>query len=59
LKRSAAEVALELQALELRADMVADGRFALRSDADAQAILDRIQEGEGLDDLIQDPPDRR
>lgn len=40
--------------MELRADLIADGRFALRSDVEAQAVLDRIQEGDGLDDLIQD-----
>jgi hypothetical protein len=54
LKRTLAEVALEQQAMELRADMIADGRFALRDDIHAQSVLDRIQEGDGLDDLIQD-----
>ena len=31
-----------------------DGRFALRANPDAQAALDHIQEGTGLDDLVQD-----
>jgi hypothetical protein len=54
LKRSAAELALAREALALRSDMIASGRFALRKDANAQAVLGRIQEGDGLDDLIQD-----
>ncbi len=54
LKRSEAEVALEERAVELRADLVAAGRFALRGDANAQKVLDLVQEGEGLDDLVQD-----
>ncbi len=41
-------------ATDLRSQMVADARFALRHDAEAQASVDRIQEGEGLDDLVQD-----
>jgi hypothetical protein len=53
-RRSEAEVALKRAALALRSDMTAGGRFALRKDADAQAVLDRIQQGDGLDDLIQD-----
>jgi hypothetical protein len=53
-KRTLAEVALEQQAMELRSDMIAAGRFALRDDTHAQNVLDRIQEGDGLDDLIQD-----
>lgn len=54
LKRSEAEVALEERGVELRADLVAAGRFALRDNADAQKVLDLVQEGEGLDDLVQD-----
>lgn len=53
-KRSEAEVALEALASELRSDMVADARFALRKDRAAQRAIDEIQEGEGLDDLVQD-----
>jgi hypothetical protein len=53
-KRTKAEVALERDAIALRSQMVADGRYALRDDEDAQAALDAIQEGEGLDDLVQD-----
>jgi hypothetical protein len=54
LKRTETEVALERSGVELRADLVADARFALRHDRDAQAVIDQIQEGEGLDDLVQD-----
>lgn len=53
-KRGEAEIALEALAAELRSDMVADARFALRADRDAQRAIDEIQEGEGLDDLVQD-----
>jgi hypothetical protein len=53
-RRTKREVALEAEAIAARRDMVADGRYALRNDAEAQAALDRVQEGEGLDDLIQD-----
>jgi hypothetical protein len=56
-KRSEAEVALEAVATELRGEMIADGRFALRNDPGAQKILDDIQEGEGLEALIQDLKD--
>lgn len=57
LKRSEAEINLEAQGVELRAEMIADGRFALRKNRDAQAALDRVQEGTGLDDLVQDLKD--
>jgi hypothetical protein len=53
-RRSKQEIAQEADAIELRRDMIADGRYALRDDADAQATLDHVQEGEGLDDLVQD-----
>jgi hypothetical protein len=52
--RRADELALERRAIELRSDMVAGGRYGLREDRDAQAVLDHIQEGEGVDDLIGD-----
>lgn len=42
------------EAEQLRSDLVSGGRYALRSNADAQAVLDRIQEGDGLPDLVQD-----
>ncbi len=51
------ETAFEKEATELRSDMVADGRFALRGNPDAQSALDAIQEGDGLDDLVQDLKD--
>lgn len=38
----------------LRGDLVAACRWNLRADADAQASLSRIVEGEGLADLVQD-----
>ncbi|AKU96870.1 hypothetical protein AKJ09_03534 [Labilithrix luteola] len=53
-KRTASEIEVEQRGIALRSEMVADGRFALRDDEDAQASLNRIQEGEGLDDLVQD-----
>lgn len=53
-KRTKAERLLEQTSIELRRDMIADGRYALRDDADAQATLTHVQEGEGLDDLVQD-----
>ncbi len=53
-QRTKAEIALEKDAVALRSQMVADGRYALRDDDDAQGVLDAIQEGEGLDDLVQD-----
>ncbi|HEU4411484.1 MAG TPA: hypothetical protein VFS43_39935 [Polyangiaceae bacterium] len=56
-QRSQDEIALENEAVELRADMMAAGRFGLRKNNDAQAALDRVQEGNGLDDLVQDLKD--
>ncbi len=53
-KRTKTELQLEQASIELRRDMIADGRYALRDDADAQATLTHVQEGEGLDDLVQD-----
>jgi hypothetical protein len=55
--RTKEEIAFEKEATELRSDMVADGRFALRDNPDAQSALDAIQEGDGLDDLVQDLKD--
>ncbi|MEO7111809.1 MAG: hypothetical protein ABI183_15310 [Polyangiaceae bacterium] len=55
--RTKPEIALEKEGVSLRSDMVADGRYALRSDDNAQATLNYIQEGEGLDDLVQDLKD--
>ncbi|HEU4405629.1 MAG TPA: hypothetical protein VFS43_10095 [Polyangiaceae bacterium] len=54
LRRSEAERAVEAEAVELRAEMMVEARFVLRKDADAQGALDRVQEGNGLDDLVQD-----
>lgn len=56
-QRSQDEIALESEAVELRAEMMADGRFGLRKNNDAQAALDRVQEGTGLADLVQDLKD--
>ncbi|HEU4407328.1 MAG TPA: hypothetical protein VFS43_18820 [Polyangiaceae bacterium] len=53
-RRTEAELALEAQAVELRAEMMTAGRFALRGDANAQGTLDRVQDGRGLDDLAMD-----
>jgi hypothetical protein len=53
-RRTEAELALEAQAVELRRDIVTAGRYALRADRDAQAPLDHVQEGTGLDDLAMD-----
>lgn len=53
-RRSDEDAALEVSAVKLRADMVADARFALRRDAKVQEALTAIQEGAGLDDLVQD-----
>lgn len=39
---------------ELRADLVAAARWNLRKDRVAQATIDAIQEGEGVEDLVQD-----
>lgn len=54
LRRSEAEIALEAEAVALRAEMMTEARFVLRKDVDAQSALDRVQEGNGLDDLVQD-----
>src|SRR5207249_160650 len=40
------------EARVLRRDMTAAGRFALRADDDAQYALDRVQDGDALDDLV-------
>lgn len=56
-QRSQQELALEAEATDLRAEMLADGRFGLRKSTDAQSALDRVQEGIGLDDLVQDLKD--
>jgi hypothetical protein len=53
-QRSTREVELEQAGIALRSAMIADVRFARRDDADVQATLDTIVEGEGLDDEIQD-----
>jgi hypothetical protein len=56
-QRSQEELALEAEAVELRAEMMAAGRFGLRKNNDAQAALDRVQDGTGLADLVQDIKD--
>ncbi|HEU4406579.1 MAG TPA: hypothetical protein VFS43_15035 [Polyangiaceae bacterium] len=54
LRRSESELALEAEAVDLRAEMMTEARFVLRKDADARAALGRVQKGSGLDDLVQD-----
>lgn len=44
----------EARGAELRGYLMAACRWSLRADADAQATLDRIAEGSGLADLVQD-----
>lgn len=44
----------EDRGIKLRADLVAAARWNLRDDRVAQATLDAIQEGEGVEDLVQD-----
>ncbi|HEU4535741.1 MAG TPA: hypothetical protein VFS00_16560, partial [Polyangiaceae bacterium] len=53
-RRSEEDLALEARALALRSDLVAAGRFALRADPAAQAELDAVRKGKGLDDLARD-----
>lgn len=53
-KRSTEEIDQEARGQELRATLVAAGRYATRTNEKAQAALDHIQEGTGLDDLVQD-----
>ena len=56
-KRSAEEVEAETAAFELRNDIYAAGRYATRSNVEAQEALDKISEGTGHDDLVQDLKD--
>ncbi|MCU0687649.1 MAG: hypothetical protein MUF34_36295, partial [Polyangiaceae bacterium] len=53
-KRTEEELALEARAVALRAEIVAAGRFALRTNEQAQNQLNAVQKGKGLDDLAQD-----
>lgn len=55
-KRTTAELEYERKGVQLRSDIVAAGRYALRTNDKAQSTLDLIQEGTGLDDLVQDFP---
>ncbi len=52
--RGREELEKEREAYMLRADMLADARWAFRNEAGLLDALARIQEGEGLDDLVQD-----
>jgi hypothetical protein len=56
-KRSAEEVAAEEQATQLRSELHAAGRYATYANPEAQSALDKISEGTGHDDLIQDLKD--
>lgn len=56
-KRTAEEVAAEDDAAKARDDVYAAGRYATRGIAEAQSALDKISEGTGYDDLIQDLKD--
>ena len=53
-KRSAAEREAETNAVELRSDIYAAGRYATRKNAEAQSTLDKVSEGTDHDDLVQD-----
>ena len=53
-KQQKSLVALRKEAENARRQIMAAGRYRLRKNAAAQAELDRIAEGEGLPDLIQD-----
>jgi hypothetical protein len=52
--RSRDEVKTEKTALEARGDFMASARYALRGDPEGLSVLDRIAQGEGVDDLVQD-----
>ena len=56
-KRSAAELAAEEEAFTARNELYAAGRYATRANPQAQSTLDKISEGSGHDDLIQDLKD--
>lgn len=49
-----AQRAREDEGTKLRANLIAAARWNLRDDRVAQATLDAIQEGEGVEDLVQD-----
>jgi len=49
-----AQRARENDGMTTRANLVASARWNLRDDRVAQATLDAIQEGEGVEDLVQD-----
>jgi hypothetical protein len=53
-ERTSAELALEQEAHTLRADVLAECDHAVRKDPDGKAVLSRVREGDGLDDLVQD-----
>lgn len=55
--RTPEELEAEREAQEFRADALADLRFATRKDPEAQKVLQRISEGDGVDDLNQDLED--
>lgn len=55
--RTSEEEDLIAESTELRSEVLAAGRLALRRDPIAQSKLDDIIEGEGLDDLLQDLQD--
>jgi hypothetical protein len=55
--RTSEEEDLIAESTELRSEVLAAGRLALRRDPIAQSRLDDIMEGEGLDDLLQDLQD--
>ena len=53
-KQQKSLVVLRKDAEEVRRKVMAAGRYLLRKNAEAQVELDRIAEGDGLGDLIQD-----
>lgn len=56
-KRSAEELAIEEEAYKVRNELHAAGRYATRKNPQAQSALDKISEGTGFDDGIQDLKD--
>lgn len=55
--RSTEELEAESAAFEVRNDIYAAGRYATRTIVEAQRTLDKISEGTGHDDLVQDLKD--
>ena len=52
--KSDAQKEREAEGIELRSTIIAGARWNLRDDRVAQATVDAIQEGDGVEDLVQD-----